>query len=177
MTIGIDIDDTITKTSENIKKYLAKYKPGFTDNYHNLPAVEYDEFLYTYQSEISATNELRENVKEAFDYFKSHDIKIIIITHRSNKYAHDIDNISINHLKKNGLLFDKFINTPEKGIAAFENHLDLFIDDKESNLDDVSKYGIKCLKFSSEKSSKYETFSNWSDIIEFIKIRKEVDNG
>lgn len=173
MTIGIDIDDTITETTLNANKYAKIYNPNLQDDYHSLPKEKYEEFRLQYQRKISETNPLKEGVKEAFDYFASNNIKVIIITTRDKYYANDIDEISVNHLKRNGLKFSKYINTTTKGIEAFNNNVDIFIDDKESNLDDVSSYNIECLKFSDKKGSKYKTFSNWSDIIKYIIDRKD----
>jgi len=112
MTIGIDIDDTITDTTLNANKYVRIYEPNLKNDYHTLSKEKYEDFRMQYQREISRTNPLKEGVKEAFDYFSSHSIKIIIITTRDKHYASDIDEISINHLNSNGLKFAKFILIP-----------------------------------------------------------------
>lgn len=173
MIIGIDIDDTITETTKNANKYARIFDPNLNDDYHTFSKEKYEEFRHLYQREISRTNPLKEGVKEAFEYFDKHNIKVIIITTRDKYYANDIDEISINHLKNNGLKFSKFINTTTKGIEAYKNKVDLFIDDKEKNLDDVKSYGIECIRFSTKNDSKYKTFSDWSDIIKYITDRKD----
>jgi len=171
MIVGIDIDDTITKTTENANKLLKEYDANFQEDYHKHP--KYEEYMALYRREIIISSPLMDNIKEAFDYLHKNGHKIIIITYRPDKYVPDINEITIEYFKKHGLKYDKLINTYEKGIAAKENHVDLFIDDKEKHLDDVNKYGIECIRFTKEKESKYKTFSNWLDIIKYIKNRKE----
>lgn len=173
MTIGIDIDDTITNTTQTIKKYLALFDSTYTD-YRDLPKEKYVKFLTRYHAQIMKTCPLKEYVKEAFAYFKKNHDKIIIITARDNKYCKDAMDITKRYLKNQNLSYDKIIfSDNQKGKYAFENKIDLFIDDKETVLDDISKYNIKCLRLTNESDSKYKTFSNWHDIINYIKRQEE----
>lgn len=173
MIIGIDIDDTITCTTPVIKEYLQKEYPGY-DDYKELPKREYLRFLKKNMKKMRGEYKLKEGVKEAFDYFNKHDFQIIIITARNNKYYHESILDTIKYLEDHGLVYDKiFFNKPKKGKIAFREHVDFFIDDKESVLDGVSKYGIQCLCM--RDSSNYPSFHNWYEIIEYIK--KEGNHG
>ncbi len=173
MILGIDIDDTITCTTETIKKYLKKKYPEY-DEYKKLPRKEYIRFLKRNMKEMRSEYKLKEGVKEAFDYFHKNDFRIIIITARNNKYYRGSKLDTIKYLSDHGLVCDKiFFNKPKKGKTAFKEHVDLFIDDKESVLDGVSKYEIKCLCM--RDSAKYPSFHNWYEIIEYIK--KEDKHG
>ena len=60
----------------------------------------------------------------------------------------------------------------DKSTLAKENNIDIFIDDKENVLDKIaSSSNIECIRFTSDKNSKYKTFNNWYDIIEYIKTK------
>ena len=43
----------------------------------------------------------------------------------------------------------------------------VFIDDKESVLDEVSTYGINCICMGNSK--KYQSFCNWHQVLQYIK--------
>lgn len=172
MVIGIDIDDTITETTKNIKKYLAEFAPGYLD-YHDLPLKRYEEFMRRYVDIIMETDSLRSGVKEFFDYCYSKKYKIIIITARNKRYTNHSFEITEEYLKKNDLKYDKIIfEQTEKGSAAFLNHVELFIDDREEVLDGIHSYGIECIRFTNSKS-KYLTFYDWKEVLKFLK-KKEV---
>lgn len=173
MIIGIDIDDTITDTSIVANKYLTLFSRNYQD-YHELPQEKYYDFLNEYQAEIVKNNILKEGCQEAFKYLKENGWKIIIITARSSEFDSRIEKLTKEFLANNNLIYDKIIfNAIEKGTIASSEHLSIFIDDKEEVLDDVNKFNITCLRFT-QKASKYKTFNNWYDIIEYIKkIRKE----
>ena len=172
MILGIDIDDTITDTTPVIKKYLKKEYPTY-DEYKMLPKKDYVRFLKKNMRQMRSEYQLKEGVKEAWEYFKEHQIKIIIITARNNKYYHKSNQDTLEYLKKNGLFYDKiYFNEPKNGRRAHKSHVDLFIDDKEKILDNMKQYGIQGLCMGC--SSKYPSFDNWKQIIEYLK---EVNHG
>lgn len=167
MILGIDIDDTITYTRKTILKYRKMVYPNLNDN-DLLPNKEYKKFLRKYMKDMRREYEIREGVKEAWQYFKDNNFKIIIITARSNKYYHRSIKDTIDFLDKNGIFYDKiYFNKVKKGKKAFKEHVDLFIDDNELVLDNVSKYGIKVL--CRGKSDKYPSCEDWYQIINYIK--------
>ena len=115
--------------------------------------------------------ELVAGVREAFNYFHENNDKIVIITARNNKYYHGSIKDTLAFLSQNNLKYDKiYFKQSKKGKKAYKENIDLFIDDKEQVLDNVSKYGIKCLCMN--QSSKYPSFQNWYEILEYLK--KEV---
>lgn len=173
MIIGIDIDSTITNTGAKTKECLKAFAPEF-DDYHKLPKNKYEEFLDKYEGYIHKTCNLKPGVSEAFKYFKESGYKIIIITARNTTHCKNQKDITINYFKYHNLQYDKIIfDMSKKGVCAYENNVSIFIDDREENLDDVSQYGIECLHFSSDTHSKYKTFTDWRDIAEYIKTKKE----
>ena len=167
MIIGIDIDDTITETTIIANQYLVKFDSNYQD-YHDLPKERYYDFLNLYQADIVRNNILKEGCKEAFDYLKNSGCKIIIITARSSEFNPNIENLTKEFLDNNHLGYNNLIfMAKDKGLIAKQQKVELFIDDKEEVLDDISKYNINCIRFT-KKDSKYKTFSNWYDIIEYM---------
>ena len=61
----------------------------------------------------------------------------------------------------------RFCWQKKKGKKAKKEHIDLFIDDKEKNLDSVSRYGISCVCLGT--SSKYPSFLDWYSLLDYIK--------
>ena len=172
MIIGVDIDDTITYTTKTIKKYLKQEYPDY-DEYKLLPRKQYIRFLKKYMKQMRSEYELKEGVKEAWDYFRENHYKIIFITARNNKYYRKSNQDTLEYLQQNGLFYDKiYFNEPKKGRRAHKNHVDIFIDDKESTLDNMASYKVNCIYM--DKSSKYPSFDNWYQIIEYLK---EENNG
>ncbi len=167
MILGIDIDDTITDSSKTIDIYLKKEYPDY-DNYHMLPKKEYKRFLKKYIKEMRDAYPIKEGVLEAWDYFKKNHFKIILITARDNKnYRGNIKDTK-KFLARHGIFYDKiYFKQKKKGKKARKEHVDLFIDDKENNLDSVSRYGISCVCFG--KSSKYPSFLDWYSLLDYIK--------
>lgn len=167
MILGIDIDDTITNTSEIVNKYLKQEYPNYDDR-NLLPKKEYKKFLKKYIRQMRGEYELKDGAKEAWEYFRDHDFKIIIITARNNKYDRDNIKNTLAFLEKNGIFYNKiYFKQMKKGKIAYREHVDLFIDDKERVLDYVSLYGIHgvCMK----ESYKYPSFKDWYQLLDYIK--------
>ncbi len=167
MILGIDIDDTITNTSIVVNKYFKQEYPEYP-NRHLLPKKEYKKFLKKYIKIMRDEYELKEGVKEAWEYFKNNYFKIIIITARSNKYDKNNIKNTLAFLKNYGLFYDKiYFRETKKGKKAYKEHVDLFIDDKESVLDNISLYGITGVCMG--KSNNYQSFDNWDQLLKYIK--------
>ena len=167
MILGIDIDNTITATNETVRAYLKQEYPLFED-YKLLPKEEYDLFLKKYLKKMRQEYKLKKGVKEAWAYFKEHNFKIIIITARNNEFDDTYIEDTIKFLQANGLFYDKiYFDKPKKGAIASKEKVDLFIDDKETNLDDVALYNISCVCLG--KSYKYKSFNNWYQLLAYIK--------
>lgn len=116
MNIGIDIDDTISKTSEIIdvlaKEYTEKeLKREFTINEidvtdpywakdtYNWTEEESDKFFETYYEEMMENVEPKEDVIDTINYLAKSN-KIIIITARWDKENKIMEKITRNWLEK-----------------------------------------------------------------------------
>lgn len=167
MILGIDIDNTITDTNETVRAYLKQEYPLYED-YKLLPKKEYELFLKKNLKAMRKEYKLKKGVKEAWTYFKEHNFKIIIITARNNEFDDKYIEDTIKFLRVNGLFYDKiYFDEENKGATASKEKVDLFIDDKETNLDNVALYNISCVCLG--KSCKYKSFTNWYELLEYIK--------
>lgn len=172
MILGIDIDDTIAKTSLEALKCLKEYEPTY-NNHRDLPSKKYNDFMAKYVERIMAEEELFEGVKEAFDYFNSKGYSVIFITARNNAFSNKVIKITKEYLKKYDIKYDSIIfDQIKKGCKAKENKVDIFIDDKEEVLENVNSYGIECIRFTNEMDSKFKIFNSWHQIIEYLKTKE-----
>lgn len=174
MIIGIDIDNTITNTEEKALEYVKKYNPNLINyNLHNVKLKELARFYKKYLNQIFMEVTLKENVKETLENFHKRGYKIIFITARSTDLDISFEEITKEYLKSNNIIYDKLImKSSNKGIDAERENVDIFIDDKEDNLDSVASKNIECLKFVKQKTNnKYQEFDNWLDIEKYIISR------
>lgn len=195
MNIGIDIDDTITKTYEKtfpkalefVEKVLKRkieldYSKTFDHNYieNVLKLSDEEADLFWRQNLENLLNivEPKENSIEVINKLKSEGHKIIIITARWNTDYINSDKISKQWLERYNLKYDKlFTNLESKKQTAINEKIDIFIDDSIRNCREVSEAGIKCLLFESEvnkkneESKKFDIVNSWEEI--YDKINKE----
>ncbi len=179
MVIGVDIDNTITNTHIATMKYLQMYDKNCS-NWHNLSLDKQKEFLMLYVDNIIREATLKDYVKEGFLELHKLGYKIVLITARNNEESPNVKRLTEETLNKWGLYYDKILFdddlTDKKGERAKSLNVEIFIDDKEHNLDDVASYGIEGLRFDfrgdGKITSKYKTFNNWRDIIEYIKTKE-----
>lgn len=175
MRIGIDIDDTITKTHEYViylkKKHLPEYNPN-----EILPDAIFKRFIDEFERDIHQNVTLKEGVKEALDYIHAKGHKIIILSSRGGFYKTIAEDTAYqdtyDYFLKNNLPFDKlYTNLKEKAEICKENKIDLFIDDNALVCQSVKSAGIKVVKMFREddKESDFEIAKNWQDIIKIIK--------
>jgi len=166
MKIGIDIDNCIVDTRSVVKDFIKQN--NLEDLYYN----DTNAFYTEYGKDIYPLVQFKNGVKEAFEWMKENNIKIIIITAREYVSNCDVEVMCINLFIDNNMPYDKIIiNSKPKGPDAAKEKIDLFIDDLERNLDSVSDYDIDCIQVTNslENNSKYPQFTNWHDILDYIK--------
>ena len=175
MTIGFDIDDTITNTTEELNAYiktLDEFK-GILD-YRDANFVR----LVKYINPIMANLSIFANVVDVLNYFKNKGYKIVFITARGAGPGKPIIPITNKYLKDNKIPYNKVVYGQEvKGQACIDNNIDIFIDDTESVLDEITSKNIKTLRFSRKECvSKYDVVHNWLEIKDYID-RWVMENG
>ncbi len=179
MKIGIDIDETLVETYKEIDKYIKKYNPGLTyENEKYLTDKEVNAFLLKHIYDMQQNAELKSGAKEVLHKLKEKGCKIIIITARGGVIDYDYKKVTEEYFKKHNLPYDKiYCGQSDKGKVAKAENLDLFIDDKIYNLDNVTKQGIESLQFASnlKQDSKYKKFNNWDDILKYIVTKGKLE--
>ena len=176
MRIGIDIDDTICYSIENILPYICEYynldyelekeKTLSYENYHNLP--NYLEFSKKYYDNIMPNAKLKEKADYYINKLSELGHEIIFITARNNLGFSDPYKLSSDYLKKYNIHYDKLIiGINEKGKVCKEENIDIFIDDNLRNCVSVEKENIKVWLFDNDFNkydNHFDRVYNWEDI-------------
>ena len=170
MRIGIDLDDTITKTDEILFKYAKMYneeeKILFKINRGEWDwnkAFGWDEekcetFFLRYLKKIFEEAEIKENAKEKINALKNGGNKIIIITARDTKSLKEVHKVCENWLINNKVNVDKIVvDGEDKAQKCLENKIDIFIDDNVYNCESVYKnLKIPVLLMNSRYNKEYQ---------------------
>ena len=175
MKIGIDIDNTITETSL-LANLLVKndYRYNEAKDYHNLSEEKLKDFLTNYLSDIVYNVNIKADVKGTLEMWHNLGYKIIFITARGVEKTNNFINLRTLHLtsmyfEKEKIPFDEIIFFKDsKAQTALKYKLDLFIDDKESVLDEMASVGIKTLRMTADLTSKHKIVNSWQEIQKIV---------
>lgn len=184
MTIGIDIDDTITDSSSLFVKLAKKYNKDKKISY-NMDLTEWDqekafgwsidnqkEFKLLYLTSIFMGAKPKRKVAKIIHKLKEEGHKIIIISSRSK----NVEDITLNWFHKNKIEYDKIIlGSINKSQDVLKNKVDVFIDDNWEVVNQISKERkIPVFLFKANYNMKYndskvEKVASWEDI--YFKIK------
>lgn len=179
MRIGIDLDDTICKTTETVQKYLEIYseKKHFNplDIMNNEDLKE--NFLDEYLGKIYEEVEIKKDAQKVLKRLKSRGNKIYIITARRDAITKDgktILEITKEWLQKNEIFVNKIILSSygdKKATICKKYLIDLMIEDDPYNYKKISTIGINCLLFDDrEKFNLKENYvTNWLEVEKYIE--------
>jgi uncharacterized HAD superfamily protein len=179
MTIGIDIDDTITNTSELITEYAKKYL-GFSEeevinNIVCAPEItgKILDFYYEYLPQMMAKYTLKANVREVIERLKAKGHKIVIVTARGYTVKSGLIEITKKYFEQHNIIVDKMIfKAKNKVNACLENGINLMIDDSIKVLEDLQKNGVHTLLFNSVSNRGVKTdinrIENWLDLVKYV---------
>lgn len=183
MRIGIDLDDTITKTDEILFKYAKMYNEeekilfkinrgewdwnkAFGWNEENIK-----EFFSKYLKSIYEEAEIKENAKERINKLKDDGNEIIIITARDTKSLKEVHDVCKDWLINNKINVDKIVvDGEDKAQKCLENKIDIFIDDNICNCENVyNNLKIPVLLMNSRYNKEYQNPNikrvyNWNEI-------------
>lgn len=185
MKIGIDIDNVITNTNEYMIEKAKKYNiENNIDTKMKEDAISIKE-MFSWTDEINKDFEnkylrqmnkevsCKKNVQEILFKLKEDGNQIILITRRGKEHYPDCREITLEWLKENKILYDKFISDIcEKGKKCVEENIDIFIDDEPLHCNQVRNEGIEVLMFTSifnKKINKYDRINNWNELYNKIK--------
>lgn len=179
MTIGIDIDDTMTNSSELIMEYAKKYFRSDDDDFINdiLRSSKIDNqlesFYNEYLPEMISKYTLKDNVRDVIGRLKSNGHKIIIITARGYTIKKDLEKITHDYFERHDLSVDKMIfMARDKLDSCIENKVDLMIDDSITVLNNIRASGIRTLLFTSICNKNIQTdldrVESWLELEKYI---------
>jgi len=182
--IGIDIDDTICYSIENILPYICEYykldyelekeKTLSYDAYHSLP--NYYEFSRKYYDLIMPNAKLKERADYYINKLYERGHEIIFITARNYLGFTDPYKLSSEYLEKYNIHYNKLIvGVAEKGKICKEEDIDIFIDDNLKNCSNVEKENIKVWLFDNgfnRHDNHFDRVYNWEEVYNKI-VSKE----
>ena len=156
--IGIDIDDTVTNTWNDLIPYysawfnipindLKKSKPyyGLIKNLYTLDEF-YEEVIPLYEGIVPYVS-LRKNAKMVINNLHELGHEIIFISARGRGYI-DSYSLTKDYLDRNDIYYDKLIvGIENKDKVCLKEKIDLFIDDSYKHCKKVKDVGIDVLMF------------------------------
>ena len=197
MILGIDIDDTISKTCD----ILVEYGREYTENYLNREAALeftgdnsthfYIEALYGWTKEESSRffelyyKKFIENVTPKQDSVeiinKLHDEghKIILITSRDNFANVNARVETEKWLQKQGIKYDNLVtDVYSKYQACLDNNVELFIDDSYKNCMEMASNGIEVFMVDAKDNyslndEKIRRVYSWKEIYSLINSERK----
>ena len=179
MRIGIDLDDTICRTTEIVHDRIEKYASKRHLNPLDVMNDEYlkQEFFDIYLEDIYTNVEIKRNVREVMKRLRSKGNKIYIISSRNNhssKKVNDVEKITREWLKKNNVVVDELILSVsgDKKVSACRKHqIDLMIDDNPYNYKKIIATGTDCLLFDDRGRYNLEDHyvTTWNEIEKYIE--------
>lgn len=187
MKIGIDIDDTICYSIENMLPYICEYynlnydlekeKHLGYDAYHGLP--NYQEFATSTYEKVMPLAKVKEEAPYYINKLSECGYQIIFITARSEYGFSDAYLLSKEYLEKYNIHFDKLIvGARDKGLVCKNEKIDFFIDDNLKNCYDVQKEGINVFLFHNNfnrEDKHFDRVYNWKEVYDKIKNQHNVD--
>ena len=179
MKIGIDIDDTVTETLDEIKRLLALHEHEYApEGEHIVPnhliKNEFSQrFFADYAYEMLHDLKLKPHVKEVLLKLHEEGHELLFITARSNTYLGDSYKFTKDYLDRNNVYYDKlFAGEEHKLERCLAEGVDLMIDDSVRTCNRVQEGGVKSLVFNSEFNMNDETtcdrVDNWDQIYEYV---------
>lgn len=180
MTIGIDIDDTMTNSTELMLEYAKNYFKE-ADNKKLIEIInskiegDLYNFYSKYLAEMMSKYKLKNNVVEVINRLREKGHKIVIITARGRTIKEGLIEVTKDYFNRNNIIVDEIVfRCADKSNVCIKYKIDLMIDDSISVLDKVNSCGIKTLLFTSIVNKNEKT--NIKRIDDWIKLEKYIDN-
>lgn len=178
MRIGIDLDDTICRTTEMVNDKMEEY----AKNKHldvleimNDEEIKLD-FFNEYLPNIYRTVQVKRDVKDVMRRLKSKGNEIFLITARTNSLVPSIKNvadITEEWLKDNGIEVDGIFSSAygeDKAQIMKREKIDIMVDDDPYNYKMIVSRGEHCILF--DDREKYDLKENyatsWLEVEKFI---------
>ncbi len=155
MILGIDIDNTITYTTETIMKYAQVFGRAHGLNTVNDPNYYYleealgwdqetaDAFFDQYLPDIYHNIQPKEKAVEVLRELKK-EHELILITSRNSRF-HNVEQVTADWLSRNGIVYDKLILNATDNMHFFsklqvcmDHSVDVMIEDHHELIKEIS---------------------------------------
>ena len=192
MNIGIDIDDTISKTSEETDIWAKEYTqnmlkrkfelqnidifdPMWARHLYGWSIEENKEFWNLYYEKIMENVIPKEDAIDVINQLYSNN-NIVIITARWDRENGIISKITEEWLKKYQINYDKlFMGQKDKRDIAKKCNIDIFIDDSYKTCKEISEIGIKTYMMNS-RINRERKDENWERVFSWKDIKNKINN-
>lgn len=189
MIIGIDIDNTITHTTEMILHYAQMF--GREQGLNTTPDLRYyyledilgwdkrvaDDFLNNYLGRIYTNMQPKDQAVEVIsDLKKQHEL--ILITSRNQKFP-AVEEVTVNWLKSHGVQYDRLILNKTSNMHFFnkldvclENRVEVMIEDHYELVSEISPH-LPVIMFEYPynrhlKSDSIIPVHHWKDVADWL---------
>ena len=179
LTIGIDIDDTLTDTTCIVRKYfMESNNRELINNMEEIIRGYYksDEITLAFKNmrdRLINEVKVKKGVREAIEKLHNKGYKIVLITARDDNYFGDAYKVCYDYLTRNGIVFDKLlVGRTYKIETCEEENVDIIIDDSVEVIDKAISIGLDAILITSslnvDRETKGQRFSNWDSIYKYI---------
>lgn len=172
MRIGINLDNTICRTDEEIlkyeKPYLRKRRILHEDLWND--SLYRIRFLEKNLKDIYRTATIKLGIKSAIKYLRQNH-EVFIITSRDDSIVEEIQNDTIKYLIRENIVVDGiFFNIKDKLKLCKEEKIDVLIDDDKSIFKKIRTKKIKCILYDDKEQAKEveNRLTRWSEINKLI---------
>ncbi len=192
MRIGIDIDDTVTNSSDTFIKYAIQYNKEKKIT-HEIDSTTLDtkksfgwekenveEFLNKYLEELLRNVDAKKESIKIINQLKQEGNEIYFITARSEREIKgEMFKLTEEWLKNNNYQYDLLeIDSHEKEKSCKKYGIDIFIDDSYKNCTRIKKeLNIPTLlyatRYNNTVSKDLIRVNNWFEIYDFIKKERK----
>ena len=179
MRIGIDMDDTICRTTEIVHDRLEQYSDSL--GISPLDIMNDEElkhnFFSIYGEDIYKNAEIKRNVQGVLKRLKSKGNEIYIITSREDDFSSadtTAEEVTKKWLDENDIEYDKIITAvygETRAQIVKDNNIDLMIDNDPYNYKMIISLGKDCILFDDrEKYQLKENYlTNWLEVEKYIE--------
>ena len=190
MILGIDIDDTITRTTEQTDIFAKEYTEKVLNREFSINLDTYDPMwvqaaygwtkedekgfwnLY-YEKDMEMLEPKEDAIESINELYKNHEI--ILISARWEKGNGTVKKLTEDWLAKYDIHFDKiYLGYLDKKDIAKENNVDVFIEDSIKTARDIKSLGIKVLLMNSHQNKDIEV-SDIKRVFCWKEIYREIE--
>ncbi len=179
MRIGVDLDDTICRTTEIVQDRLEKYSKSVKLNPLDIinDEVLYKSFFSIYLEDIYSNVEIKRDVNKVLKRLRSKGNEIYIVTARRSDYVPTVKDVIVitkewlekNKIEVDGIIVSAYGETKADVCKRYD--IDLMIDDDPYNYKMIVSKGKKCLLFDDREryNLKDDYITSWLDIEKYIE--------